>query len=106
MRYKYSSLSTNLLNIVIIIRNTEIAMFKDIYSWFFKIQERCRASLEERSFDGGVHRVTMTTVVSSHTNFAKVIFVDQAMTLTKDSVLWNGLPQSGNIASSKKFEIH
>jgi hypothetical protein len=26
-------------------------------------------------------------------------FIYQAMTLTKDSVLWNGLPQSGNIAS-------
>jgi hypothetical protein len=29
----------------------------------------------------------------------KAIFIYQAMTLTKDSVLWNGLPQSGNIAS-------
>jgi hypothetical protein len=29
----------------------------------------------------------------------KVIFIYQAMTLTKGSVLWNGLPQSGNIAS-------
>jgi hypothetical protein len=29
----------------------------------------------------------------------KAIFIYQAMTLTKDSVPWNGLPQSGNIAS-------
>jgi hypothetical protein len=29
----------------------------------------------------------------------KAIFIYQAMTLTKDSVLWNGLPQSDNIAS-------
>jgi hypothetical protein len=29
----------------------------------------------------------------------KAIFIYQARTLTKDSVLWNGLPQSGNIAS-------
>jgi hypothetical protein len=28
-----------------------------------------------------------------------VIYIYQAMTLTKDSVLWNGLPQSDNIAS-------
>jgi hypothetical protein len=30
---------------------------------------------------------------------SKAIFIYQAMTLTKDSVLWNDLPQSGNIAS-------
>jgi hypothetical protein len=29
----------------------------------------------------------------------KAIYIYQAMTLTKDSVLWNGLPQSDNIAS-------
>jgi hypothetical protein len=29
----------------------------------------------------------------------KAIFIYQAMTLTKDSVLWNGLPQSGNIVA-------
>jgi hypothetical protein len=29
----------------------------------------------------------------------KAIFIYQAMTLTKDSVLWNGLPQSGTLAS-------
>jgi hypothetical protein len=32
-------------------------------------------------------------------NITKAIFIYQAMTLTKDSALWNGLPQSGNIAS-------
>jgi hypothetical protein len=32
-------------------------------------------------------------------SYVKAIFIYQAMTLTKDSVLWNGLPQSGNIAS-------
>jgi hypothetical protein len=32
-------------------------------------------------------------------HFNKAIYIYQAMTLTKDSVLWNGLPQSGNIAS-------
>jgi hypothetical protein len=31
--------------------------------------------------------------------FNKAIYIYQAMTLTKDSVLWNGLPQSDNIAS-------
>jgi hypothetical protein len=39
----------------------------------------------------------------------KAIYIYQAMTLTKDSVLWNGLPQSDNIASptfSEKIEIH
>jgi hypothetical protein len=29
----------------------------------------------------------------------KAIYIYQAMTLIKDSVLWNGLPQSDNIAS-------
>jgi hypothetical protein len=29
----------------------------------------------------------------------KAIYIYQAMTLTKGSVLWNGLPQSDNIAS-------
>jgi hypothetical protein len=33
------------------------------------------------------------------TGNTKAIFIYQAMTLTKDSVLWYGLPQSGNIAS-------
>jgi hypothetical protein len=32
-------------------------------------------------------------------SYVKAIFIYQAMTLTKDSVLWNGLPQSGNITS-------
>jgi hypothetical protein len=35
----------------------------------------------------------------------KAIFIYQAMTLTKDSVLWNGLPQSGNIASTFSEKI-
>jgi hypothetical protein len=30
---------------------------------------------------------------------SKAIYIYQAMTLTKDSVLWNGLPQSDNIVS-------
>jgi hypothetical protein len=43
-------------------------------------------------------------IVSFHSNETlicktKAIFIYQAMTLTKDSVLWNGLPQSDNIAS-------
>jgi hypothetical protein len=29
----------------------------------------------------------------------KAIYIYQAMTLIKDSMLWNGLPQSDNIAS-------
>jgi hypothetical protein len=33
------------------------------------------------------------------TRYTKAIFIYQAMTLTKDCVLWNGLPQSGKIAS-------
>jgi hypothetical protein len=32
-------------------------------------------------------------------NYIKAIFIYQAMILTEDSVLWNGLPQCGNIAS-------
>jgi hypothetical protein len=36
----------------------------------------------------------------------KAIFIYQAMTLTKDSVLWNGLPQSGNIVSPTFGEIN
>jgi hypothetical protein len=31
--------------------------------------------------------------------YIKAIYIYQAMTLTKGSVLWNGLPQSDNIAS-------
>jgi hypothetical protein len=45
------------------------------------------------------HDVNVETLNWQKISNSKAIFIYQAMTLTKDSVLWNGLPQSGNIAS-------
>jgi hypothetical protein len=39
-------------------------------------------------------RMTLTTKI-----YFSRLYIYQAMTLTKGSVLWNGLPQSDNIAS-------
>jgi hypothetical protein len=66
-----------------------------------------RPNLEEISLVFSVFLALVITRTQNHTSghkspltpLIKAIFIYQAMTLTKDSVLWNGLPQSDNIAS-------
>jgi hypothetical protein len=45
------------------------------------------------------HGYNKNEIFADYWDTYKAIFIYQAMTLTKDSMLWNGLPQSGNIAS-------